>query len=515
MGSALEPANHHFLRQENHYFLQSPPGWHQYAMAILFTLLLAATFFVLGRWARKPGHRWLHRLAPWGLLGASAVALNALRQHVDWLSFGALSARSWGRAVGLAALLALAVVLASSGPRGKVLRGLRMSLLALTPFCVVTFAQAAAEAWTFRSDHQASFEDKPTARPFKTPADRVRLVFLVFDGLDQHLLFSDRSADLRLPAFDRLRAESVSASQAYPVDHSTAVSLPSLITGQRVRKVQRTGADELYLWLEDVEEGVPWSEQDNLFRRTRALGLNGALLGWYHPYCRILARDLVSCTWFAYVPGPAQSLAVSTGNQLALLVDTLPLAARFDLLGKIGLSFLREADATAWFLRQYRAVHARALDAVRNPELSLVFVHYPVPHWPNVYDRFTGRFQTDGRGEYTDSLALTDRTLGEIREALSSSGLGERSAILLTSDHWHLRPGWRERGELKPVVGRQDQRVPLLLFLPGAGVGTAMDSPVMNVVAQDLALAVLRGELTTTDQAVAWLEARRITGHGP
>jgi hypothetical protein len=74
-GALFNPARRYFLIQDNHYFLRSAPGWQSFAVAPLFMFLLAAAFFVLGRLARKPGHARLHRVAPWGFLGASIVAL--------------------------------------------------------------------------------------------------------------------------------------------------------------------------------------------------------------------------------------------------------------------------------------------------------------------------------------------------------------------------------------------------------------------------------------------------------
>src|SRR2546425_7901138 len=42
--------------------------------------------------------------------------------------------------------------------------------------------------------------------------------------------------------------------------------------------------------------------RSNLFRRARALGYDTALIGWYHPYCRVLGSDLTRCYWEAAEP---------------------------------------------------------------------------------------------------------------------------------------------------------------------------------------------------------------------
>jgi len=273
-------------------------------------------------------------------------------------------------------------------------------------------------------------------------------------------------------------------------------------------------ANELLLRIEGATTEVPWSEEDNVFRKVRRRGLNSSLVGWYHPYCRILAKDVTDCAWFPYLPDPGQSLVQAAADQAVLLLETLPLAARFDLPDRLGLERLRNGRWPEWHAAQYRSIHARALAAARNPSLSLVFLHYPVPHMPYIYDRRMRQFSTDGAARYADNLALVDRTLGDLRSALESAGLWERTTLVLTSDHWHRGPHGRERGEQEPVVGRAYHRVPFLLRLPGQTNGVVFHEPVSNLLTHDLALAVLGGEIARPEEATRWLAAhRRATLH--
>ena len=44
-------------------------------------------------------------------------------------------------------------------------------------------------------------------------------------------------------------------------------------------------------------EPAPWSAQPNVFSRAREIGGATALVGWYHPYCRVIGGDLTKCSF--------------------------------------------------------------------------------------------------------------------------------------------------------------------------------------------------------------------------
>ena len=48
---------------------------------------------------------------------------------------------------------------------------------------------------------------------------------------------------------------------------------------------------------DDKRGEVPWSAQTSVFERARTLGVNTALLEWYHPTCRVL-NSLTYCNWW-------------------------------------------------------------------------------------------------------------------------------------------------------------------------------------------------------------------------
>jgi hypothetical protein len=54
-------------------------------------------------------------------------------------------------------------------------------------------------------------------------------------------------------------------------------------------------ADQLQVVADSSQEKLNWSDQPNVFRRARQLGVNAAAVGWHHPYCRVLGDSLVNC----------------------------------------------------------------------------------------------------------------------------------------------------------------------------------------------------------------------------
>jgi arylsulfatase A-like enzyme len=145
--------------------------------------------------------------------------------------------------------------------------------------------------------------------------------------------------------------------------------------------------------------------------------------------------------------------------------------------------------------------------AAVDERLELIFVHYPIPHIPFIFDRATGSIRVDGPSTYADNLALTDRTLKELRQALEDSGLWDRTALIVTSDHWFRRSGWRERGDVAPVVGRPDHRVPLIVRLPGQRMPVVRRELLQSAAAYELAAAILAGALETSAQLDAVMDS--------
>ncbi len=170
-------------------------------------------------------------------------------------------------------------------------------------------------------------------------------------------------------------------------------------------------------------------------------------------------------------------------------------------------------------------IYLSMLDQARrlatDPSQGLVFIHWSFPHKPNIYDRTTQDFKLGKKLSYLDNLALVDRTVGELRREMESAGVWEDTILLITSDH-SLRgknPSAKfphVSSEDAAVIGsKPDPRVPFLLKLRGQRQAVTYEPAFNTVVTNDLLLALMRGELTSADNVVGWLEEHRSTAENP
>ncbi len=164
------------------------------------------------------------------------------------------------------------------------------------------------------------------------------------------------------------------------------------------------------------------------------------------------------------------------------------------------LSPFGQSQGTRSKVRMYNEWMERAKNALSDPTMGFVFLHAPVPHAPHPYNRFTGRF--DERNNplqgYVDSLALMDRMLSELRVEMEKNGAWARTTLLLSADH----PFRAAQG----IDGKFDIRVPFMLKLPGQTTAAAFDTPFNTIVAANLLLSIMHGEVSTVPDVVSWLE---------
>jgi hypothetical protein len=115
-------------------------------------------------------------------------------------------------------------------------------------------------------------------------------LWVLFDEMDQRMAFEKRPAWLRLPAFDRLRGESLEATNAFSPGQDTIYAVPALTLGRFLAGAAPQAAADLRLFPSGDSNGVNWSTQATVFSEAAALGANVAVVGWYHPYHRSSRR---------------------------------------------------------------------------------------------------------------------------------------------------------------------------------------------------------------------------------
>jgi hypothetical protein len=500
---ALSLANLCFLRvwselltyqRADTYLMRTPPGPAALMAATTAVLLMAGTLWALVVLARALLPKPWFRVAQVAFLLFLALPLNAVRsvlsQHFTYLKSPLFEL------LGTRGVSIVGISLAAVGLGGALLFHRKLAPIAATvvaaflPLCAITFGQA---VWKSAHYDATRFANKPLDALLPNAPGFPRFVWILCDEWDYRLTFVDPNPTLALPEIAGLRNEVLFADHALPPGPETPVSIPGYFTGRLVQSVAYDGPRELQVTFRGASAAVPWSAQPGIFAGARAIGFNTALVDWFHPSCRILS-GLTYCEWWEMamqhnsmgqtfwrmVPGETRSLAETT---------------LFSVFGQ-SLSALQQIDT-------YQAILKSGLEVVNNPTYGFSFVHLPIPHAPHAYDRRTGRFTLKNApiSGYVDSLALLDRTLGEIRRSMMAAGTWDRTTVLFSSDH-----GYREAEVLD---GKSDPRIPFLLKLPSQKGGIVYSRPFNAILTKDLVLAVLKGEVPDAASAVRWLDRNR------
>jgi Sulfatase len=337
-----------------------------------------------------------------------------------------------------------------------------------------------------RADALVPVEHPELASDREDPPRAGRIVWLLFDELSYDQTFDHRFPGLSMPAFDRLKSESVSFSNLKPAGYYTDRVIPGFFLGTVVDNL-RSGLDgDPMIQLAGQREWRAFDTRATLFADAQHLGWTTGVVGWYNPYCRILAGTLNYCFWRM---GDGQSDgALSDQSVLENAVAPVRATVR-GLEHKPG--FAREKLAA-----DLAAIMSQAEALIRNQNIGFVFIHLPVPHPHGIYDRKLGR--QSFTGTYIDNLALADRTLGELMGTLNSTAGAATTTVIVCSDHSWRVPMWRTtewtREEETASRGRFDPRPVLMIHYPGQQAEHEVTAPFEEIRIHELIEHMLRGE---------------------
>ncbi|HUF25420.1 MAG TPA: sulfatase-like hydrolase/transferase [Gemmatimonadaceae bacterium] len=443
---------------------------------ILNIVTLAAGGFLGAQAIRRRRRPVSRRLAAVAAAATLLIALNFTRIAYE-------TAGRWTDAIGRPGLLALVVLIlaASLGWPRPTLQSIRGVALVASPLAVVTLAHA---LWMFLELTGGPGWRRVDPAPLKGTAPSLRrVVWLVFEELDQGITFETRPTGLELPELDRLRGESLYADAARPPAGTTEVSMPALITGRPVVAVVPVSPNDLELTFADGKT-ARWSAHPNVFSRARVFGYDTALIGWHLPYPRVLGGSLGAADWrpsVAYEQTRGDTFSQALRNQWGSLAPPV---------------HVRRLSA-----RRFAELGDLAIRTATDSRFGLVLLHLPLPQTPGIYDRATGRLTpwnfSGVEAEYLDNLALADRVVGKLRRGLDRARLGDRTWIVVSSDRW-----WRGS---KRADGQVDHRVPFLVRPPDGGRRAHVDRAFNTLGTHDLVLAILRGSISDTASAATWL----------
>lgn len=245
---------------------------------------------------------------------------------------------------------------------------------------VFTACAIALTLWGAISSPPIAASASSKARTAPVVSSQRRIIWIVADELDERLAFSQRPPQLVLPALDRFREHA-----EYP---GTLKKPISLLPGQL----------------------------DSLRKITRH-----AVVAWPHPEdCRT-----PSCS--AWTPA-----------RQANSYDPHPLANRFrsfletERFSPFGLPLSAEHH-----IEQMREIERNAISAASDPALSFVFLHLPHARPPYVWDAAhhePASAIADSEAGRLHSLAWLDSVFANIRSSMETSGVWDRSVVLVTAN---------------------------------------------------------------------------------
>lgn len=436
----------------------------------------------------------------------AAAAIHGTHATVEDLLTSESAKYATGLVTAGAAVLVLVTALAPAALRFRFRRGAETVLLVLSPFVAITSGQVLMGAWRAYNGDEARTYAERTPAAMQQERGGPRVVVLVMDELDQFLAFDDRAAGLAMPVFDALVATSFHGTRARAPAMLTERALPSLLTGRKVVETAAAGASDRLLVFDDGST-ARFSDTDTMFRSATAAGKNVALAGFYHPYCRILGDDVASCSSRSYRP-ETQGLDFTAVffRQSSALIESFAHGRKVRRL--FGTDRMVTGATQRWHIETWKTVDARATEIVADPRFDLVFVHYPLPHPPGIWDPKGERLIEEGRGTYDGNLALADKGLGRLLEKIDGSPRGAETTVIVLADHGKRvkAKAWLPSPRLRPGESRP---VPFVVRAPrGAGSGVSYAAPFETMVVHDLVSELLDGRLGTSEAVRAWIDDR-------
>jgi Sulfatase len=406
---------------------------------------------------------WASKL-PWMILPAAVLLLLFARKYYDL------------------AVRATEVFLTSAG--------IATIFVILPRFVIASFNHAPPE--------QAAFAH-PVRRSWHPGEPRV--VWLLFDELSYDQLFDHLQPGINFPAFTKLKQESVSFSQLVPVGNLTELIIPSLLLGQTITEVKSNRQGQLF-WRSSPEMGWrSFQPEATVFAAARREGWGTGVVGWYNPYCRLLAATLDRCYWTyqEFTGGERFSHLSSQRSTLENARDGFPFVEQFERV-------LRHRRANESHKDDYQRVLKQAESLIQDESIRFAFIHLPVPHPPGIFPDPTS--YAEGRDDYLGNLILADQTLAELRTVISRTSAASDTILIVSSDHswrvpmWRTIPGWTRAEEHATRAGTQtevfDSRPVLMVRFPNQTPeqSDSIDLPRDGMILHTLLLDIFTGRVS-------------------
>jgi hypothetical protein len=328
------------------------------------------------------------------------------------------------------------------------------------------------------------------------PREHPRLVWIVFDELSYDQLYGHRADDVSLPNFDALRSESTVFTDAQPIGDKTVKILPSLLSGHVIDAFDFTFDNRFMVHEKGTHGFTQLGGSETVFADAQKNGWRTAAVGWYNPYCTIYAGTIDDCYWMNRdrLDGPMAQDASFWSNVWS------PLKQTSEEIARPGLA---EDDMCTYGVQQryktYVDLEQHAAQVLKTDQADFVFLHLPVPHSPNIWNRMRGRYTQQCGSSYLDNLALADRELGSIVATLKSSPRWKDTTLIVQGDHswriylWDDQPAWTAEDAQASRSGF-DPRPAVIVHHAGQTQGDVNASPWSLINVHGVVEQVLHGD---------------------
>lgn len=340
---------------------------------------------------------------------------------------------------------------------------------------------------------------------FSTPVQsqpQRRIVWMLFDEASWDQIFDHRQPGVELPQFDALARTSVSFSQVQPSGYYTERVIPSLLQGEIVTQEKSDLSGRLIVRTEDNPHWHLYPADQSLFAQARAAGWSTGAIGWYNPYCRIFARELDDCYWTLTTPLPGHYSPDRPSWQNAIAPLGRPALRLF------GVEAPPSPPEWKIHTADDEAILAHAHTQIAAARIGFLFIHLPIPHPGGIYNRKTHRIGVDG--SYLDNLVLADETLGKLLEDIQKSPLGDRTTVIVSSDHswrialWRPTTDWRPE-DTRVSGGRFDARPLLMVHFPQESQAVTVGSPFPLIAMHGMIEQMLAGRIEDSAALQSWV----------
>jgi hypothetical protein len=325
-----------------------------------------------------------------------------------------------------------------------------------------------------------------------------RIVWLLFDELSYDQTFAHRFPGLAVPVFDQFEHSSVNFEQLQPAGYYTEEVLPSLFSGDTMQRI----SSDLDGWpsfkVANQPGWHPFHAHSTIFAEAQRDGWSAGIVGWYNPYCRILAGTLDFC--YTRIP---QGPDGTTSENSALENAIAPIESNLSSIATGSRLLAEQHD------EELRAILPQAQALIRDEKIRFVFIHLPVPHPIGIYDRKTG--QEGLGGTYIDNLALADRVLRDLMSTLATTASAPKTTIVICSDHswrvpmWRSQPGWTKEEETASH-GQFDPRPVLMIHFPGQSSEVPIAQSFDGIKLHDILVQMLHGDMNSQADLTSWLQ---------